>query len=75
MVVLLTSLLCFAVHHKGEMAIEPAPKIFLQNKLRSCRAKMDQVGPQVQAKSVWKSNVTLYNLSCMFDVSYDVARL
>ena len=32
------------------MSIEPAPKIFLQNKLRQCREKLDELTPVMDSK-------------------------
>lgn len=35
---------------QGEMSVEPAPKIFIQNKLAKCRSKLQELDPLIVAK-------------------------
>jgi hypothetical protein len=32
------------------MSVDPAPKIFIQNKLAKCRGKLQELGPLISAK-------------------------
>ncbi|KAF5369126.1 hypothetical protein D9615_010422 [Tricholomella constricta] len=41
---------CPTHYDTGEMSVDPAPKIFLQNKLSRCRSKLEELGPLVDAK-------------------------
>lgn len=34
------------------MSTEAAPKVFLQNKLSRCRAKLQELGPVIDSKSM-----------------------
>ncbi|TDL17213.1 hypothetical protein BD410DRAFT_776337 [Rickenella mellea] len=41
---------CSTYYDKGEMSVDPEPKVFLQNKLSKCRAKMDELTPLISSK-------------------------
>jgi hypothetical protein len=41
---------CPIHYDTAEMSVEPAPKIFLQNKLSKCRTKLEELGPLIEAK-------------------------
>ncbi|KAF5330266.1 hypothetical protein D9758_014458 [Tetrapyrgos nigripes] len=41
---------CATFYDTEEMSTEPAPKVFLQNKLRRCQAKLQELSPVVEAK-------------------------
>ncbi|KAF8516330.1 hypothetical protein BU17DRAFT_76670 [Hysterangium stoloniferum] len=41
---------CEGFYDKGEISTDPAPKIFLQNKLSRCRAKLQELEPILSAK-------------------------
>ncbi|TFY60166.1 hypothetical protein EVJ58_g5319 [Rhodofomes roseus] len=40
-----------AVHYDtGDMVVEPAPKVYLQNRLTKCRSKLDELRPVINTK-------------------------
>ncbi|OCH90899.1 hypothetical protein OBBRIDRAFT_792810 [Obba rivulosa] len=41
---------CATHYDKGDMSVEPAPKVYVQNRLRSCRAKLQELQPVLEAK-------------------------
>ncbi|KAI0338929.1 hypothetical protein BDW22DRAFT_1409320 [Trametopsis cervina] len=41
---------CATYYDTDEMIVEPAPKVYLQNRLAKCRQKMDELNPIVEAK-------------------------
>ncbi|KDQ62593.1 hypothetical protein JAAARDRAFT_30501 [Jaapia argillacea MUCL 33604] len=41
---------CQSHYDTGEMNAEPAPKVFLQNKLSRCKTKLQELAPLLQAK-------------------------
>ncbi|KAH8114438.1 hypothetical protein DFH11DRAFT_1688953 [Phellopilus nigrolimitatus] len=41
---------CAGYYDSGEMVIEPAPKVFLQNKLSRCREKLQEVSALIDSK-------------------------
>ncbi|KAF8895149.1 hypothetical protein BD779DRAFT_1797047 [Infundibulicybe gibba] len=41
---------CMNHYDTAEMSIEPAPKVFLQNKLNKCRSKLQELGPLMTTK-------------------------
>ena len=42
---------CAGYYDTGDMVLDPAPKVFLQNKLTKCRTKLQEVNAQIEAKS------------------------
>ena len=38
---------------QGEMSVDPAPKVFIQNKLAKCRSKLQELGPLINTKRTW----------------------
>ena len=44
------------------MSIEPAPKIFLQNKLRQCREKLQELAPVMDSKRGFEMHLTESNV-------------
>ena len=45
---------CTGYYDTGEMVVEPAPKVFLQNKLSRSRGKLEEIDEQMSSKSVSK---------------------
>ena len=35
---------------QGEMSVDPAPKVYLQNRLSKCRSKLQELDPVLSAK-------------------------
>ena len=45
------------------MSIEPAPKVFLQNKLRRCREKLNELTPLMDSKRGFANMSSIWNNS------------
>jgi hypothetical protein len=45
------------------MSVEPAPKVFLQNKLSRCRAKLQELGPLMDSKSIHAPSYSKFDFS------------
>ncbi|KAH6912884.1 hypothetical protein BKA70DRAFT_778610 [Coprinopsis sp. MPI-PUGE-AT-0042] len=41
---------CSGHYDTGDMSVDPAPKVFIQNKLRKCKAKLEEIRPVVISK-------------------------
>jgi len=70
---------CSSHYDSEEMSIEPAPKVFLQNKLSRCRVKLEEVTALVESKrreSAQLSNLVVaythdHSLGNVDDISND----
>ena len=45
---------------QDDMSVEPAPKVFIQNKLAKCRNKLQELGPLINTK---RMSFIIYDVS------------
>lgn len=47
---------------QDDLSVEMGAKVYLQNRLGKCRAKLDEIGPIIQSKGT--DSHLLFHLSC-----------
>ena len=55
----------YADSYQGDMSVDPAPKVYLQNRLSKCRSKLEELEPVLTLKRKCGSSVHLASLRAL----------